>query len=335
MAKTPLSAPVGSRSRIGRGEFLQNSVVNLARFDLMRPSMRSAPPMCNKSQAVRNSACGFTLIELLVVIAIIAILAGMLLPALSKAKQKATGISCINNIKQLTTAAHIYAADFDDKWPANGEGDSGVNLANPPANYTPRVWAEGREGSNLTDEQTAQGMVSERVSLLAPYMGKSKGSFRCPGDNKPIKQGNRIFLRPRSYGMNTYFAWEGPTRHGEPNTRFRVFKKTSDVTKPGDYFLFGEIHPFSICRPQFGVHMDVNNNTIYHLPGNYHGQMSTFSFADGHAEAHRWKTGKFNDPKLPESDGFWHNHNATLPRASLAEILPDLTWLKSHTTELR
>lgn len=294
--------------------------------------------MLHRRRIIRNPVLsrgrenGFTLIELLVVIAIIAILAGMLLPALSKAKAKASSIACVNNLKQLILAAQIYATDFDDKWPANGEGDPNINLANPPANYVAKVWVEGREGSNLTDEQTANGMVSERVSLIAPYL-KAKGSFRCPGDKKPIKQGTKVFLRPRSYGMNTFMGWEGALYHNEPNARYRLFKKTTDVSQPSSFFVFGEIHPFSICRPQFGVHMD--NNTVYHVPGNFHGKQSNFAFADSHTESHRWVSSRFNDLKLPESDGFWHNHQAALPGVPAAEIQPDLTWLKTHTTEAK
>jgi prepilin-type N-terminal cleavage/methylation domain-containing protein/prepilin-type processing-associated H-X9-DG protein len=271
---------------------------------------------------------GFTLIELLVVIAIIAILAGMLLPALSRAKQKATGISCINNVKQMATAAMVYSTDFNDYWPLNNEGDPNLNLAAPPADYYPRVWAEGREGSNLIDDRDAQGMISEKVSLLAPYI-KSKESFRCPGDKKYRVIGGRRVFWPRSYGMNAYVGWNKPMYNNMPNsTKYVVLKRTSDPNTSPTIFLFGEIHPDSICRPMFGMNMDLQ--TIYHVPGNYHGRISNFAFVDGHAEARRWKDGRFNDPKPPPPN--WHDHTGIPVPASGRD---DLVWLKSRTTVAR
>lgn len=271
------------------------------------------------------SACGFTLIELLVVIAIIAILAAMLLPALGRAKQKSQSISCVNNLKQLATAANVYSVDFRDYWPLNNAGDAAVDLANPPAGYQPKVWAEGREGSNLMDEKTAQGMISERVSLLAPYV-KAKGVFRCPGDNKPWKVNNQTVMRPRSYGMNAYVGWTGARWHDMPNEqKYQVFKRTTDSRGASLVFLFGEIHPESICRPMFGMNMDAQ--TIYHFPGNYHGQISNFAFLDGHAEMHRWRDVLFNNPKPAPSN--WHDHTGFTAKPSSLE---DLSWLKQHTT---
>ena len=287
---------------------------------------------CQKHLRVRASWIlqGFTLIELLVVIAIIAVLAALLLPALARAKNKAEGIACMNNMKQLIAAAQVYALDNSDKWPANGPGDSSVNLANPPANYVPRVWAEGREGSNLTDQQTADGMVSDKVSLLAPYMAKSKTSFRCPSDKALTRVGAVSYYRPKSYGMNTFVAWAVAPYHNEPSGGYRVFLKTGSVGRSSDVFVFGEIHPYSICRPQFGVHMDMSS--VYHFPGNQHGKVTTFSFADGHGETHKWRSGKFNNPGMAESDSRWHSHTAAHPTATLAEIQTDLDWLRLHTT---
>jgi prepilin-type N-terminal cleavage/methylation domain-containing protein len=299
----------------------------------------------------REKKGGFTLIELLVVIAIIAILASLLLPALAKAKAKSLEIKCLNNVRQLSLAANLYAADNDDLFPANGQADQGINLANPPANYRPRVWAEGREGTNLNDDEQARGMVSDRVSLLARYM-KTRDSFRCPADKQIIRQGGKSFARPRAFGMNVFTGWTPDnitqaTYHGEPNGTSRLFKRFGEVTRPAEIFVYGEIHPFSICQPQFGTHPRFDSagnhtgaNQSYHVPGNQHGQKTTFSFSDGHAELHKWRNRKMNNPiasgrPMPEGDGFWHSsHGGTpVPGTVGNELRDDFIWLTRAATD--
>ncbi|MBN9690742.1 MAG: type II secretion system protein [Verrucomicrobia bacterium] len=270
---------------------------------------------------------GFTLIELLVVIAIIAILAGMLLPALSNAKTKATGISCLNNTKQLITASLLYATDFNDYFAPNGEGDANVSLVSPPANFVPKLWTEGREGSNLM-EGSADGLINERVSLIAPYL-KTKGSFKCPGDRYVSIVNGRKSRNPRTYAMNSFVGWTGTSYNGQGDDRTWVVpRKTGQVVGPSEIFVFGEVHPESICRPFFGVNM-TGNNGAYHVPGNYHGQVSSFAMADGHAEGHKWRDARFIRPTYK---GDFHAVHSGVPGTTSRT---DTDWLRAHTTVRR
>ncbi len=269
------------------------------------PAERNLPP---------QGSPAFTLIELLVVIAIIAILASLLLPALSNAKAKATGVYCANNLKQLQTVFTMYAGDNNDDVVSNGRGD------NPRA----PSWVFGSFESNNPDNTNAWLITTSTNTLFSPYL-KTLNIYRCPGDKKVERFGNVLTTVVRSYGMNSHVGWRDETYREQPNAGYRVYRKTVDMTVPSTskLFVFAEIHHDSICRPFFGMYM--TGERWYHVPANHHKRTSNLSFADGHVESHKWQEGRtYNPPKTIA----WHSHDYSVPRS------PDLAWLKERTTAL-
>ena len=285
-------------------------------FGLTLIEATSGSPQFSKFMRLRKGPpyAGFTLIELLVVIAIIAILAGILLPALAKGKAQGSRIRCVSNIKQLTTAWFLYTGDNNDAFAPNGNGD----LITP-------TWVVGSFATAPRDATNWTLLTSPRYALFAPYL-KELGVYRCPADRVAgTGSGNLEHPRVRSYAMNGYVGFKGPDFRGVPNTKYTVFNRTTDFKKasPTDVILFTCMNPLSICRPVFGISMD--QDIMFHFPGNHHNGSAVFSYADGHIESHRW----LDTVASPRRGIDFHAHSEP------ARNSKDLKWLRAHATALK
>ena len=272
---------------------------------------------------VRLRLCAFTLIELLIVIAIIAILAALLLPALSSAKSKAQRIQCLNHLKQLSVAFQLYADDNGGRFAANG-------FAVKPVPGVNKLWVMGTEHIFPADFGKTSFLLDSQYALFADYI-RSAGIYRCPADRSTVLIAGQETPRVRTYSLNCYFGWE--TSLGNPiNPAFFEFKKMSDLgaVNTSEIFTFVDTSPVNVCNSAFTIYTG-NPTYFWHRPSVEHNQSGTLAYADGHADAHKWRSPQTLTAARDggEADG------AHLKYFVSPDDNADFKWLQTHATQLK
>lgn len=224
------------------------------------------------AQRPRHGDGGFTLVELLVTIAVIAILAALLLPALSRSRVRAEGMACANHLKQLHLAWVLYAEENAERL---------VNNHGVPETLSRRqTWANNVQDWEASDDNTNLVYLTE--SKLGPYAGRSARVYKCPSDREPGPNGARI----RSMAMNAMVGDPGVLTN-QFNPDYEQFFKAAQAPRPAEIFVFLDEQADTL-NDGFFVNR-LHEATWGNVPGSYHSGAANLSFMDGHAEMRKWR----------------------------------------------
>jgi prepilin-type N-terminal cleavage/methylation domain-containing protein/prepilin-type processing-associated H-X9-DG protein len=290
---------------------------------------------CSATAATSASRpqAGFTLIELLAVIAIIGILAAMLLPALSKSRERARGIICVSNNRQLTLALLLYANDHNDYLPYN-YGMAGSTFR------TNINWVNNVMTWDLSPDNTNLATLTQ--AALGSFVSSSTAIYRCPSDQvlSPTQIAAGWSGRIRSYSLNALIGNAGALSASGVNVNdpdLKQFFKLTQIPQPTDIFVFLDEHPDSIDDGYFVNREGYNRTTGRYggsgsssaewidLPASYHNNSTALSFADGHAALHHW----LDSSTVPPSAPFAADLPISIP-SSPADAAADFDWVIDH-----
>ncbi len=271
----------------------------------------------------KSKQAGFTLIELLVVIAIIALLVAIVLPSLSKAKELAAAVVCLSNENQLLTAYLLYAEE-NDGFLTDGDtaspGQQGRKTFNRSAlgegRVTVHCWVGEPEGGNKTLDDKIEGFGQ---GSLWRYFEAPK-VYNCPADKrwrKPIGSGIGGY---RSYSIGKPLSKRYPGNPGEVESEIT---KMTEFVNPGGKVVFLEEteREYGWNNKTWNMSLDMTNPRWTDPFAILHNGSSTFAFADGHAERHKW----VDEVTIQMAEEGSKNESARNPDGTISE---DYLWFR-------